>query len=254
MSNYFLQEAQKLWTNASIDGDFKKVLLKLELHEKIMETFHVGPYYYFVFDLISSEFKFMSESVKDVLGYDAHDIDAGFLLSKIHPQDRPIFLNNENTSSDFLNKLPIDKIAKYKFSFDYRILNGQGVYNRILQQSIVLQHDDSGKIGSTLIIHTDITNIKSDNKSKLSFIGLGAEPSYHDVAAKEFYLPSKELLSKREKEILQELMNGANSEEIAKKLFVSRYTVDTHRKNILAKTNTKNTPELINKIITEGLI
>ncbi len=108
----------------------------------------------FIFDLIDSKFRFMSESVKDILGYTSEDIDVGFLLSKIHPKDHNIFLNSENIFFDFLSKVTVQKITKYKLSFDYRIQNSQAVYVHILQQSVVLQHDDEGKIGASLVIHT----------------------------------------------------------------------------------------------------
>ncbi|WP_439481610.1 LuxR C-terminal-related transcriptional regulator [Cyclobacterium plantarum] len=38
---------------------------------------------------------------------------------------------------------------------------------------------------------------------------------------------------------------GERSKEIAKKLNLSSHTVDTHRRNMLHKTQSKNTPELI---------
>ena len=57
--------------------------------------------------------------------------------------------------------------------------------------------------------------------------------------------PSFECLSSREKEILQHLVEGKTSQEIADILFVSKNTVDTHRRNILEKTGLKSTNELI---------
>lgn len=52
-------------------------------------------------------------------------------------------------------------------------------------------------------------------------------------------------LSKREKEILIEICNGLNNSQIAKKKFISRRTVDTHRTNLLSKTNCRNTAQLV---------
>ena len=46
-------------------------------------------------------------------------------------------------------------------------------------------------------------------------------------------------LSNREIEILKFIMKEYSSEDIAKKLFISKNTVDTHRKNILEKTQIK---------------
>ncbi|WDF70718.1 helix-turn-helix transcriptional regulator [Sphingobacterium oryzagri] len=47
-------------------------------------------------------------------------------------------------------------------------------------------------------------------------------------------------LTKREQHIFDLIRDGLSSNEIADKLNLSRHTVDTHRKNILKRTNTKN--------------
>ncbi len=53
------------------------------------------------------------------------------------------------------------------------------------------------------------------------------------------------LLTRREKEVLILIAEGLTNHEIADKLFISTTTVDTHRKNLLAKFNVKNTATLI---------
>lgn len=54
-------------------------------------------------------------------------------------------------------------------------------------------------------------------------------------------------LTRREKEILQLIAEGMTNNEIAEKIFVSPYTVDTHRKNLLSKFEVNNTAMLIKK-------
>jgi len=61
-------------------------------------------------------------------------------------------------------------------------------------------------------------------------------------------------LSKREKEIVVELGNGLSSEQIAEKLFLSYYTVETHKKNIFLKLNVNTTAELVKKAMHIGII
>lgn len=56
---------------------------------------------------------------------------------------------------------------------------------------------------------------------------------------------SEVILSRREKEILQLIGQGKTSREISEKLFISKYTVDTHRKNITRKLNLKGFNELV---------
>ena len=54
----------------------------------------------------------------------------------------------------------------------------------------------------------------------------------------------KELLSKREKEVLRMMFDGLTNKEIAQRLFISYETVKSHRKHILVKTGSKNTAAL----------
>jgi DNA-binding NarL/FixJ family response regulator len=54
-----------------------------------------------------------------------------------------------------------------------------------------------------------------------------------------------QLLSPREQEIVQLVRRGLTSQEIAAQLYLSNYTVETHRRNILRKLNMKNTAMLV---------
>lgn len=53
------------------------------------------------------------------------------------------------------------------------------------------------------------------------------------------------LLSPREIEIINLIIQGKTSKEISNELFISKTTVDTHRRNILEKTGTKRITELM---------
>jgi DNA-binding NarL/FixJ family response regulator len=52
-------------------------------------------------------------------------------------------------------------------------------------------------------------------------------------------------LGEREIEIIKLLAQGLGTNEIAEKLFISKHTVSTHRKNILNKTGSNNTTQLV---------
>jgi len=53
------------------------------------------------------------------------------------------------------------------------------------------------------------------------------------------------LLSKREKEILSFIINGYTNSEIARELYLSCRTIDTHRQNLLSKLGARNTAVLV---------
>ena len=63
-----------------------------------------------------------------------------------------------------------------------------------------------------------------------------------------------DLLSTREKEILQLLASGKSNREIAEMLFISVATVETHRTNIFQKLHLHNLAELILYAVRKGLI
>lgn len=60
-------------------------------------------------------------------------------------------------------------------------------------------------------------------------------------------------LSNREKEILQLIVKGFTSKEIANMLKISKLTVDTHRKHIQQKLQVNNGMELIKLAMSSGL-
>ncbi|WP_295675961.1 response regulator transcription factor [uncultured Mucilaginibacter sp.] len=64
----------------------------------------------------------------------------------------------------------------------------------------------------------------------------------------------KPILTRREKEILILIAEGLTNAEMAEKLFVSQWTIDSHRKSIMTKLNTKNTAMLIKYAIENGLV
>ncbi|SMB91898.1 two component transcriptional regulator, LuxR family [Hymenobacter roseosalivarius DSM 11622] len=61
-------------------------------------------------------------------------------------------------------------------------------------------------------------------------------------------------LSYRELEVLRLIAEGLTNNAIAEKLFVSRRTIETHRQNILEKTQVKNTAALIKYAVAHGLL
>ena len=65
---------------------------------------------------------------------------------------------------------------------------------------------------------------------------------------------SYDLLTPRERELLQLIAEGKSNKDIANMLNLSLYTVETHRSNILEKLNLHSVPELILYAVRKGLI
>jgi two-component system, NarL family, response regulator NreC len=65
---------------------------------------------------------------------------------------------------------------------------------------------------------------------------------------------SYELLTLRERELLQLFAEGKSNKDVANMLNLSLYTVETHRGNILEKLNLHSVPELILYAVRKGVI
>ena len=65
---------------------------------------------------------------------------------------------------------------------------------------------------------------------------------------------SFDLLSPREREVLQLVAEGKSSKEVANLLSLSVYTVETHRAKLMQKLNLHNIPELILYAVRKGVI
>lgn len=61
-------------------------------------------------------------------------------------------------------------------------------------------------------------------------------------------------ISNREIQVLELISRGLNSALIAQQLFISKYTVDDHTKNMKRKLNARNKAHLVNLGFTNGLL
>lgn len=258
MNEKYLDIVTKTWFDHSLDAaqktDPKKDIFKLEINKNFLNFSQVGSYYYFMFNLSTAQFEFMSEHIEDVLGYEKTIVVQDF-FAQIHPQDIPYFLTFENKVIEFFMSLDETMFKDYKVQYDFRIKKSDGNYIRILHQVAVIESDDKTKsILKTFVMHTDITHLKEKGTPKLSFIGLEGQPSYIDVEVENITKQFDQMFTKREHELLFFICKGMNRVQIAQILGISKHTVDTHRRAIMKKSQTKSIAELVAKTLNEGWI
>lgn len=248
------KEAVKIWHEIAMEDDLKRVKLDLEVHKKILKIFHPGDYYYFIFNLQEANNELMSKEVQTVLGYAPEEVTVPFFLSIIHPDDHPWFLNFENYVVDFFGRIKVGQIPNYKVRYDFRVKKSDGEYIRLLHQMVIIQHNEDGNILRTLGVHTDVSHLKKEGRPVLSLIGLNGEPSFIDINVKEVFLTPSQIISEREREVLSLIIEGKETVEIAEELYISRHTVDSHRKNLLKKSNARNMAEMTAIAIRNGWV
>ncbi|WP_275982341.1 response regulator transcription factor [Aquiflexum gelatinilyticum] len=66
-------------------------------------------------------------------------------------------------------------------------------------------------------------------------------------------VPAKHSLTKREKEILQLIVEEYTTQEIANKLFISFCTVETHRLHLIQKMGVRNTAGLVREAVARNI-
>ena len=222
-----------------------------ELTNSIIST---GPFYFYIIDFFDMSLSHISPVISQIHGFDSETVLFDDILGAIHPDDIEFVAKAEAVATDFFyEKVGYEKMLSYKTSYNFRFRLKNGEYALFNHQSLMLSLDDDGGLGKSLNIHTRIDHLSNFNTYKVSFIGLNGEPSFMNLYADEKNQELKEF-SKREIDIIKLIGNGLNNEEIAEKLFISALTVKKHRNNILAKSDSKNTAQLIKNCILQGII
>ena len=248
-------QAQNIWEGIIRDGKEIRLELDFEIHKRMLNIIHIGPFYYYIFDIQTSSLSFVSTSGIEVLGYSLEEFTLGFFFSNvIHPDDVQFYVNFENKVVQFFSSLTVENIFKYKVQYEFRVRKKTGEYIRVLQQVVTLETTPEGGVNKSLGIHTDISDIKSDGTPSLSIIGMDGEPSYLNIEVEKVFIPTKSLLSDREKEVLFHIIHGKRSNEIAESLGLSKHTVLNHRRKIMAKTESSSIADLILRTIKEGWV
>ena len=79
-------------------------------------------------------------------------------------------------------------------------------------------------------------------------------PSLSEAATRDHADEPKDVLTTREREILQLIAEGKSHSQIAERLYISVRTVDTHRNNILKKLRLHDAAGLVTYAIKNGIV
>ena len=177
---------------------------------------------------------FKNQKDFNVLGYvkDGKDV-----LSKVKNDNPDILLLDLNLPNknglDILNEVKL-----YNSEIKVVILT---MYNK---ESIVKKVKQCGGDGFLLknCSSDDLLRaLDSVSEKKTFYVGKGVNNSIEESDG----FTEKIKLTRREKEIIAELVKGYNVPQIAESLYISPYTVETHKKNIFKKLNIHNSIDLI---------
>ena len=143
----------------------------------------------------------------------------------------------------------IELTAKIKKEFPSVKVLAMSTFKERSYISQMIQHGASGYLVKSASKEEIEAAILSANEGKLY---LSLDINTVDLNAE--IIPDVPVVSRREKEVLQLIVDGLTNPQIAEKLFISLHTVDSHRKNLLAKFNVNNTASLIRIAIKYSLV
>lgn len=194
---------------------------------------------------------------RNVLGHEPSlymaDDGINFLMSNVHPD----FLDSEllmtQKGIEYFKEYKEKKKNKIIVSFDGMYKKRNNNYMHYLQQCICLEANKFGQPLITLNYIQDITYLKKFKTANLVF-NTPAEVKMWNYNFSYNMLEWVQPLSKQEKTVLCCLAKRESSKEIAKELFISASTIDTHRRNLLKKTNCNDTSSLITYSKLVGLL
>jgi DNA-binding CsgD family transcriptional regulator len=216
--------------------------------EKMMEN---NNQFFLIFDMIRMKVGFSSKGSKELLGIGPEDISPYHFKEATHPDD--LKRNELGIARLFktAHEIFIKKEGAILISTNFRFRNSTGNYSSQMVQCYIFYCPLPNDSVYMININTDIDWHKKYKCGFHYYIG-------EDMS--NFRYPDEELLSlghsftAREFEIIKMIKAGYDSEHIAEKLFVSRHTINTHRKNILEKSGYANTIDLIFCLEEKGLL
>lgn len=144
-----------------------------------------------------------------------------------------------------------------------RELKSQFPESKIL---VLSMHDDKETVSEILDAEAEGYILKNSDKSELlkAIRAVGAGSTYYSneivsiilnrFVKKERREELAEVITDREKEVLELIAQELSNDEIADKLFISRRTVETHRKNLMAKTKVNSVVGLLKFAVRNELI
>jgi DNA-binding CsgD family transcriptional regulator len=245
----------QVWDRLQSEIGKPAALPTISFDEIISSVFAAGPFYFYLIDFADMGISKLSSSFADIHGVPAERIkNVQDILALIHPEDMEFVSKAEEKAHLFVYQQGVEKVTRYKVSYNFRFKTGDGSYRLFNHQSLILSVDEHNNLIRSINIHTDIGHLTQKNNYKWSAIGLMGEPSYLNMEVWDENNTPAMLFSKRELEVLRMIAAGYKTKTIAEKLCITVDTVKAHRKHLLEKSGCANMAELSAKSISEGWI
>ena len=143
----------------------------------------------------------------------------------------------------------------FALRFGAKLKAHNGLMQWYLMDTNILQLNAAGQPLRTIFTMTNIHKFKKDEVIYYDVLKRDQQGVYRPVLQKSISESGTiQLLTEREYEILGLISKGQTSSQIAAHLFISLFTVQTHRRNIKRKLQCKSNSEMINYALARGIV
>lgn len=181
------------------------------------------------------------KGIKEFLGYEENEFTTDKLGDYIHPDDKERYTFIVKSVIDYFTDNTTEPLD-VMFSITGRIRKKDDSYLTVLRSSTIIEVNENKKMTKNYSMLTDVSAIRKNNQVMWDCISKGVDTSSLKKFIQERH---KNYFTPRETEILHLLREGLGSKQIAEKLFISKHTIDTHRRRMLSKATCTNTIELL---------
>lgn len=204
-----------------------------------------------IFDMLRMKTLFVSQGCMRMLGVQPEELTSYHFKEATHPDDLKRSELGLVKVFKTAHELFVAKKGERVISSNFRKRVPGGKYINQLTQCYLFYSQVPVETVYMIHITTDISWYKDMKHGYHYYVG-------NDLSF--FRYPDEQLLrtgnifTSREFEIINLIHEGRDSQQIAERLFLSKHTVNKHRKNILDKTGKAHISELIYDLVEQGLL
>lgn len=202
----------------------------------------------FVLNPYTNRYLYMSDKLKVLSGIDpaCYTAENGldFSFSRAHPDHFNALVQINQFAASFFSSCNPAYYKTSALSANFLYKNGNGEYVQVLQRISVLELNDTGAPALFISFGHYVGHIKKAGYVD-AVISSPAGIFIYNYNFAQKCLGEPKTFSEQEKKILDLLAQGDDTKGIAQKLFISPHTVDTHRRNLIKKTNCIDTTGVV---------
>lgn len=236
-----------------LDSQYKT---KLANHPLVRGLWTIGRYFVLASNMQTWDIELVSGECFQLTGYQPEEVEslkAQFMMDYTTTADLPFCLNVVKLGMQYLHQRPKEERELIYAVYFYRAKKKDGQIITVQQQSIPVLFDEHKVPYIFSNIFTDISFLGVSNIPQALMVNKYTDELFHIQPQHLDLVKIEELFSRREKDVIQLLINGNNSRQIGELLHISMETVRTHRKNVLKKAGLNTTAELVGYALMHGI-